>query len=207
MRHPRRRLDHRTKADNVFVTVLDPKRDRCGGEVRVRAARRRSGGDVSEGGGALAQRGQYGHDRMFERLQLIHQVRELGIDEPTKLLAAARRAREYIPTRSQEPGSTNLWRRPRPTELREHILHTLRTQEMGTDRDGGQPQSLVAHRQLVRHEDVPPVGVDDLRPIARLVQRRRPRSQDRMIRQRRRLHNSGHPRQIARSGAAVHPTR
>ena len=54
----------------------------------------------------------------------------------------------------------------------------------------------VRHRpaQLVGLEHVPPLGVQHVRPVAGIVQRRRPRRQDRAVRQRQRVQRLSHAR-------------
>ena len=103
------------KAGNASVAVVDPNPHR---RTRTSAPAVVHSGRPIHTSGKLAG------------LQFVDQVRELGIDDPTKLLAAARRTREHIATHVQEPRSTNLPHVPGSTESPRRELACLRAEEV-----------------------------------------------------------------------------
>ena len=76
------------------MSVIDPKKRRRTNYVDTRDRGRQAG--ASPHGGKI-----FG-------LKFVDQVRELGIDDPTKLFSAARRTRKHVGTDLQEVRSTKL---------------------------------------------------------------------------------------------------
>ena len=163
---------------------------RCPSASSIRIHTRRPSGFGSRG---REPRSIRPHGGKILGLQLVDEVCEVGIDDPTKLLAAAGRLCEHVATHVQEPRSTNLRRRPRATERLSNELADLRAEEVGPDRRHRRRSHIpVAQPQLVRDEHVSPLGVQHVRPISSIVQHRRPSPQQRMFRQRKRLEGLGH---------------
>ena len=129
-------------------------------------------------------------------LKFVDQVRELGIDDATKLFSAARRTRKHVGTELQEMCSTKLRQHltARFTDTRNCV--NLRAEEVGPDRQERDRSCVpVTQPHLVRCEHVPPLGVEHIRPMAGVIQCRRPRSQVRVGGQRKRRQAIGHAAQ------------
>ena len=153
MRHPRRGLRHCAKADNTFVTVLDPKRDRCGGEVRADARSRRRASRFAFDPAA--------HTRPEGRGVAAHPP-----DPPTRDRRAdeAPRGRPACSQVHTDPRSRTRLDEP-PAKAKTHRVARSQTAHPPHSRDERRqgrrspPQSSVADQQLIRHEYVPPVRV------------------------------------------------
>ena len=84
-------------------------------------------------------------------MKFVDQVRELGIDDATKLFSAARRTRKHVGTELQEMCSTKL-RQHKAAAVHGHAkLREFRAEEVGPDRQERDRSCVpVTQPQLVR---------------------------------------------------------
>jgi hypothetical protein len=177
LRHPDHRFGELADAREATITVVDSNED-----LR--------GSNLDTGVGHHAESGQ--GDGKFLRLQLVDQVRELGMNDSTKLVATSRCARQNIGTERPESRSPELqW----SSKVRDAEVHCLRTEMMRPDREGGGVSRISdGQSPLVGLKHDPPLRVHQGPKVARIVKGRRPRSQPRIVRQRKRTHGPRHAR-------------